>query len=175
MATKKGGRGRRKFNLRMVRVNSENAVGALATLDVLSAGLTANAADKIRFISLIGSWTWSDIQQITDDAMSFGVAHSDYTAAEIEECLEATGSMDLGDKVAGEQANRLVREIGTFNGLATAAGGGIQFNDGKPVKTRLNWLMSAGDSLVVWVRNASTLVYVTGSEITFAGKLWVKD
>ncbi len=169
------GRSRRKFNLRKVRINSENAVGALATLDVASAGLTATTADKIRFISLIGSWTWSDLQQITDDAMAFGVAHSDYTAAEIEECLEATGSMDLGDKVAAEKANRLVREIGMFSSVTSAAGSGVQFNDGKPVKTKLNWLMSAGDSLVVWVRNSSSLVYVTGSSINFAGNLWVKD
>ncbi len=168
-------RARRSF-LRRVRVNAVLSVGALAALDVISGAITSAAADKLRFISLIGSWSWSDIGAVIDDSMSFGVAHSDYTAQEIEECLEATGSIDLGDKLAMEKSNRLVREIGIFsNATNVAAVGGSSFNDGKPVKTRLNWLMSAGDTLQVWVRNASATVYTTGSEIVFSGNLWVKD
>ncbi len=115
------------------------------------------------------------MQQITDDGLQFGFAHSDYTAAEIEECLENTASMDLGDKIAREQADRWVRVIGAFNGLATAAGGGVQFNDGKPVKINLNWLMAAGDTLNMWMRNSSGTVYLTGSSIATQGSLWVKD
>ncbi len=47
----------------------------------------------------------------------FGVAHSDYTDAEIEQVLENTGSWNSGDKVQQEIAGRLVRIIGTFVGL----------------------------------------------------------
>ncbi len=166
---------RRKFNLRKVKVNSGIAVGALAAADVTAAAVTAAAADKLRFISVIASYTWTDVQQITDDACVFGFAHSDYSAAQIEECLEATGGIDLGDKLAQEKTNRLVREIGTFSSVTSALGSGVQFNDGKPVKTKLNWLMSAGDTLNMWARNASGVVYVTGSNLKIAGTLWVKD
>ncbi len=173
MAAKKSKR--RRFNLRRVRVTTSPAVGALAADDVTSVAITAAVADKLRIMSLDATYSWSDIQQITDDGLTFGVAHSDYSAAEVEECLEANGSIDLGDKIAQEQANRLVRTIGTFSGLATAAGGGITFNDGKPVKTRLNWLLSEGDTLNMWFRNGSSLVYVTGSSVLVDGSLWVKD
>ncbi len=166
----------RRSNLRRVRVNAVLSVGALAALDVTSGAMTDAVADKLRFISLIGSWGWSDIGAVIDDGMSFGVAHGDYSAQEIEECLEATTGIDLGDKLALEKTNRLVREIGMFtNTTSVAAVGGSSFNDGAPVKTRLNWLMSEGDTLQIWVRNASATVYTTGSEIIFSGNLWVKD
>ncbi len=129
----------------------------------------------MRFISLHASYSISNLAAVIDDSFAFGVAHGDYSAAEIEECLEAGGAMDIGDKIAREQANRLVREIGTINGSAQSAGEGLTFNDGKPVKTKLNWLMGEGDPLQMWVRNNSATVYTTGSQLTIAGKLWVKD
>ncbi len=160
--------------MRKVRISSSTAIGALATLDVNSGLLTPVAADKIRLMTLDGSWSWSDKAAI-DGAMEFGVAHSDYSAAEIEECLEATGSFDLGDMVSQEQANRKVRTIGTFGSGPSTANSDAEHNDGRPVKTKLNWLLSAGDSLNVWFRNGSGTVYTTGSAITFSGNLWVKD
>ncbi len=147
----------------------------MASNDVIVAAITNAAADKLRFISLNASWTWADLAQITDDAMAFGVCHSAYTAAQVEEALEAVGAIDLGDKLAQEKSNRLVREIGTFSSITTAIGGSVGFADGEIVKTKLNWLMSAGDTLNVWVRNSSGVIYVTGSAIKCNGVLWVKD
>ncbi len=169
-------RAKRKFNLRRVRIANSAAVGALATLDVLGAALTPNAADKVRVISANLAWSWSDIASIADDSLEFGLAHSSYTDAQIEEALEATGSWDLGDKVAQERGNRLVRSIGVISGEGLVSSNqGAQFNDGKPVKTKLNWLLSAGDAITVWMRNASGTVYSTGSALTTVGDLWVKD
>ncbi len=150
-------------------------LGALAAADVVSGVIGDPAEDKLRFISLNASYSWANKTDI-DDGCEFGLAHSDYTAAEIEECLEAQGAIDLGDKVAQEQANRLVRSIGTISGpSAPAAAGGIQWNDGRQHKVRLNWLMAAGDQLQLWMRNGSSAVYTTGSSITAQGDLWVKD
>ncbi len=162
------------YGLRRVRVASVLPVGALATLDVIAGAITNAAADKIRFISLIASWSWSDMQAALDDTMEFGVAHSDYSAAEIEECLEAGGSLDLGNKVEQERANRLVRTIGILSNPAGAQSA-AEFNDGKPMKTRLNWLMSAGDTLSMWARNGSGTVYTTGSDLVVSGNLYVRD
>ncbi len=172
---KKGRRTRRKFSLRRVRVAASVAIGALATLDVNTGLLTSAAADKLRFISLNASYAWSDFGALADDTLEFGVAHSDYSAAEVEESLEAAGSIDLGDKVAQERANRLVRRIGIITSTSAGTLAGRNFNDGVPVKTRLNWLMSAGDTLNIWFRNGSGTVYTTGSAITCIGDLWVKD
>jgi len=164
---------KRKFNMRKVKLASSSSIGALAAADVVSNPITNALTDKLRFISVDATYTLSDAVT-ADDGHSFGLAHSDYTAAEVEECLEAGGSLDLGNKVAQEQANRLVREIGTFGSVPVTTGG-LMFNDGKPVKTRLNWLMSEGDTLNLWIRNGSGAVYTTGSAILINGNLWVKD
>ncbi len=167
---------RRKFNLRRVRLASSFAIGALASTDVISSAITAVAADTYRLMSIKSTWSISNLGAVIDDAFQFGVAHSDYSAAEIEECLEATAAIDLGDKVAQEQAGRLVRTIGqiTKHGLGVI-GGGLPFNDGRPVSTRLNWKMSIGDTLVGWVRNGSGTVYTTGASLVLQGDLYLKD
>ncbi len=166
----------RDFRLRRVTISSQSAAGALATGAVVVNNIINAVADKLRLISIDASYSWSGIGANVDDGCSFGFAHSDYTAAEIEECLEAITSIDLGDKVAQERANRLVRYIGTIGNTGGApAAGGASFNDGKRVKVRLNWLLSAGDQLGLWIRNASGVVWTTGSQVTISGDLWVKD
>ncbi len=166
---------KRRSNLRRVRVASSSAVGALASLDVVINAITQVSANRYRAISFICSYNWSN-KSAADDAAVFGLAHSDYSAAEIEECLESQAGIDQGDKVAQEQANRLVRLIGQFSsGGEGGVSGGAQFNDGKTIKVRLNWLMGIGDTITLWIRNASGTVFVTGSNITIQGDLWVKD
>jgi len=170
-------KGRRRFNLRKVRIASGIAVGALAAGDVIASAGTNAVADKLRIISVDCAYGVSDLAAQVDDSFQFGWAHSDYTAAEIEECLEAGGAIDLGDKIAQERGNRLVREVGMISssGLTASGGGGFPFNDGRRVKTRLNWLLSAGDTLNLWVRNASGVIYTTGSSLQANGDIWVKD
>ncbi len=162
----------RRFNLRKVRIAASTAVGALAAGDVISGAMTAVSANKYRVTSIKASYAIAD-KAVIDDTQQFGIAHSDYTAAEIEECLEATASIDVGDKIAQERANRLVREIGTMVDYGESTDGG--FNDGRPVKTKLNWTIGIGDTLVLYVRNGSGTVYTTGSTIVAKGELWVSD
>ncbi len=160
-----------RYSLRRVRISANSAIGALAALDVITNAVIAGAGDTYRLISVDCSYALID-STVADDGQSFGLAHSDYTAAEIEECLEATTAIDLGDKVAQEKANRLVRMIGTF---APGSDAGEQFNDGKRVKVRLNWKMSIGDTITLWIRNSSSTIYTTGALISMNGDLWLKD
>ncbi len=164
---------RGSYSLRQVRLAASLPVGALDTLDVgATQALTNASTDPYRLISIIASYNWSDVTT-NDDGMTFGVAHSDYTSAEIEECIEAQASIDRGDKFAQEQANRLVRTIGTFQKASGASDG--EFNSGKMTKIRLNWKMNTGDTLNLWFRNGSDTIYTTGSDILVNGSLWVKD
>ncbi len=166
----------RRFNLRKVRIAASTAIGALAASAVISGAMTAASANKYRVTSVKASYSISDLGAGIDDVQQFGIAHSDYTAAEIEECIEATGSVDIGDKIAQERANRLVREIGTMeSGSSPPTGGALSFNDGRPVKTKLNWVIGIGDTLVLYVRNGSGTVYTTGSNIVAKGEMWVSD
>ncbi len=173
--TRKGSR-RRPFNLRRVRVQANFGVGALAAADVVVGVITAATTGTLRVMSIKASWSIVNLADAVDGGFEFGVAHSDYTAAEIEECIESQASMDIGDKVANEQSNRLVRTIGVISNTGGAvAASELIFNDGRPVKTKLNWLLSIGDTLNMWVRNSSGTIYTTGSSLSVIGEIWVKD
>ena len=137
--------------------------------------MTPAVTNTLRVISLKAAWSLINLGAIADDGAEFGVAHSDYSASEIEEALEAATSIDIGDKVAQEQANRLVRSIGFFTGNPEASSQSLSFNDGKITTTKLNWVLSIGDSIAVWVRNGSSLVWTSGAAIATIGNLWVKD
>lgn len=171
-----GKKARRRFNLRKVRITSTVVIGALASLSTVKGVGTSATTNTLRVMSVEASYGITELGAAIDDGFSFGWAHSDYTAAEIEECLEATLSMDIGNKIAQEQANRLVRQVGMINTDGTPiAGGGLRFDNGKMVKTRLNWALAIGDTLDLWVRNASGTVYTTGASILANGHIWVKD
>ncbi len=167
-------RSRRKFNLRRVRISSNMVIGALASQDVVDGDFTVISSNSYRLISLNCAWSIVDLAAFIDDGQEFGVAHSDYSAAEIEECLEAQTSIDPSNKIENEQANRLVRTIGMMPG-DPGTDAGMTFNDGRPVKTKLNWKMGIGDKVRMWVRNGSQNVYTTGSQLTAIGDIWVRD
>ncbi len=168
-------KGKRSFNLRRVRANASITVGALGTKSLVASAATGVVENTLRVISTKCTFTWSGIGAAIDDSLEFGWAHSDYTAAEIEEALEASGSMSPSEKIQAEQANRFVRLIGTISAASVADGGGVAFNQGRPVKTKLNWLLIEGDTLKLWARNGSGVVYTTGSTLSMVGDLWVKD
>ncbi len=168
------GRRRRTFNLRRVRIAGGTSAGALASGDVIVAAITAVVTDPIRVITADLSHQIIDLGAVADDGYEFGYAHSDYTAAEIEECLEQSGTIDLGSKIAQEQGNRLVRTVGVISPQPVVSAGG-QFNDGKTMKTKLNWRLSSGDTLNLWIRNSSQTAWTTGSVLTANGNLWIKD
>lgn len=169
----KRGANRRKFNLQEVRVAAAVSAGALAALDLAQAAMVLASGDTYRLISCKLAYNWLDIQAAIDDGAQFGLSHSDYTDAEIEECLEAGTSMDLGNKVGQEQANRLVRQIGTIGNRA-ASGGGMAYRNGEMIHTKLNWLMAIGETLNLWVRNSSGTVWTTGSSLGATGSIWIK-
>ncbi len=165
---------RRKFSGRVVRLSTNVTVGALATADVTSGPVTSATTAQTRVISMKAVYSWVEKAQI-DGACEIGLAHSDYTAAEIEECLEANASMDVGDLIANEQARRMVRTIGVFaGGGATADGNEIALNNGNPIHTRLNWVLSQGDAIELWMKNGSGVIYTTGSSISVLGSVFVK-
>ncbi len=156
MGKKRGYKGYRKLPF-----TNNVAGGTLAADDVTITALTEVMTEERRVLSID---TTVAMQGLTagDGPLQYGVAHSDYTAAEIEEALEAAGAWDEGDLVAQEAAKRLVREIGILTEEETA------LNDGQPVKTRLNWRIATGDTLQFWIRNRG-IQMTTGSEVLTQG------
>ncbi len=167
-------RRRRSFNLRKVRIFDSLAAGALAAADVVSGVLVPSSITPYRVTSVQLSYSFTDIGATQDDGQEFGLAHSDYTAAEIEECLEIINSVDQGNKIAQEQANRLVRTIGMMQG-APGTGASKSFNNGVPKKTKLNWYIGNGDGINIWIRNGSGTIWTAGAQLTSLGHMWIKQ
>ncbi len=165
MAVAKNRRGGRRAykGYRKLPFTATSALGTTSADDVTSTALTPVMTETRRVLSLEATYA---LQGLTagDGPLEYGVAHSDYTAAEIEEALEADASWDEGDKVAQEQAKRLVRQLGVFSEEETA------LNEGRLIKTRLNWLLATGDTLQFWIRNRG-INASTGAEILGQGHL----
>ncbi len=102
------------------------------------------------------------------------LAHSDYSSAEIEEFIENTGSWDEGDLVNQEIASRKIRKIGVFETIGDVTDE-VVLNDGKPVKTKLNWILNQGQTLQMMGYNLGTAAFTTTAPVVRAdghANLW---
>ncbi len=141
-------------------------LGALVAGDLASAAIGPTMKNEGRVSSVELAWSLRDLSN-EEGPIYFGVAHPDYTSAEIEESVEAdvTGP---GQMIERERGNRLVRMIGVFSGQ----GEDEKFNDGRPVKTKLNWVFQdASKPLAYWAYNISTVTLTTGARLVGIGHL----
>jgi len=159
---------RRAFNLRTVRTSTELPVLTLATDTAKTVGLTGVSANRYRVKSVHATIT-AIAMTSGDGPLTVGYAHSDYSLTEIKESLEAFAAIDQGDKVAQEQANRLVRIVGSIAEFSQV------MNDGKPIKTKLNWLIGIGDEVNLFIFNENTASFTTGCVVNCQGNLWIQD
>ncbi len=160
---------KRRFNLRRVRVTPELALGTLATDTAVVNALTVVAPSSYRAISCKATWSLIGLTA-GEGPITVGYAHDDYSVTEIKECLEAAASIDPGNKIAQEQSNRLIRIVGTLSES------NVDLNEGKPIKTRLNWLIGVGHAINMFAYNEGTAANLTtGAVARCQGDLWVKD
>lgn len=126
--------------------------------------------EKGRISSIDTTWGLSDWTAGADDGpIVVGVAHGDYTDAEIEEVIENTGSWDIGDKIAQEVGKRLVRIVGAFGSDTAGVFKQIVLNDGKKIKTKLNWQVATGNTLKVFAYNSGTSALADGAIVRLNG------
>ncbi len=180
MLAKHGTRGRgrqRRFtaDMKLVQMDGSLALATLGANTLLGGGLIGVANEAFRLISLKGYWSLRNFTE-GEGPIVFGVAHGDYSDAEIEECLEVSTGMTRGDKVANERANRLVRRIGQFAASSGITGSSADevYNMGRPYRTRLNWAMPTGQAVRVWAWNKSGATLTTGAVILFNGKSLIR-
>ncbi len=108
---------------------------------------------RTRISSVVATYSLSNYTPVADAGpWLVGLAHSDYSAAEIEEWIENTGSWEEGNLIQQEIADRKIREVGVFDD-PDAAADSVVLNDGLPIKTKLNWILTIGQTLDVWVYN----------------------
>ncbi len=161
---------RRAFTLRGVRASPSISLGALAAITVFAGAIFGNADGAYRIMSYTGTWSIEN-HTAGEGPIVVGFAHGSYTVTQIKEAIESGASISIGNKLADEHAGRLVRRIGTFSGNSTEE----TLNDGKPIKTRLNWAIPIGTNFNLFAYNDSTATLTTGTIVRTNGKGWVKD
>ncbi len=137
-------------------------LGTLGASALISDLWDETVKERTLISSIVCNWSLARVTN-PQGPIVFGVAHSDYTDSEILAVITATGSWDGGDKIAQEVAKRLVRQIGTLQSTGSPAAGetDYRFNDGRTMKTKLNWLLNEGDTLRMWAFNRSAAALST--------------
>ncbi len=141
---------------------------------------TNTVTERTRCTSIKMLYTYSGYTVADNQGpIMVGVAHSDYTLVEIEEWIEQSTSWAVGDLVAKEVSGRKIRKIGVFpiSGVTAAVGQATVLNDGRPIRTRLNWMLNTGQGLSMWAYNMGTIaIGTTNPNVNFNGKanLFVK-
>ncbi len=157
-------------------VDEEVALTTLASKDVVGAIFDEVVNERTLVSSLVAAWALNNFTPGANiGPFAFGVAHSDYTDAEIEEYLEQTGQWDEGNLQSQEVSKRKIRRIGVIGGDIDDAADIGQFNDGRPKKTKLNWILLQGQSLRLWAYNmGSANVATTAPSLVCNGhvNLW---
>ncbi len=139
----------------------------LAAGDVVGGNFDETVPDSTLCSSIVAAYTFGSILNDADGPYVFGVAHSDYTDAEILEYLVNDGSWTRGNQIGQEMARRKIRRIGSWaaNQAATANTGDYMWNEGRKVKTKLNWMLQEGQTLKYWVFNRGGVAVSTGNLI----------
>ncbi len=156
-------------DMQLVAIQGTMGLSTLGSLAAIAAAATNTSDNEFRAISVKATWSLRDLTA-GEGPISVGLSHGDYTAAEIEEFIEAEGAMTRLDKIAQEQANRLIRRVGTFSGLAEAE----TLNDGRPIRTKLNWAIADGGTVDFWAYNHSGAVLTTGAVVEILGRLFLR-
>ncbi len=151
-------------------VDEQTALGTLSAAALLRDLFDETVDERCLLSSIVATYSFGEGAG-NQGPIRVGLAHSDYTAAEISEYIDNTGSWSEGNKISQEISKRLVREIGVFTG-ETPEG---SLNDGKPIKTRLNWILGEDQGLQSWYINEDTSVLTTGLIMHIDGhvNLWV--
>ncbi len=156
------------------RVKEGLALSTLAAQTLLSDTWDSAVVERTLISSVVATWALKDITGAAGDGpIICGLAHSDYSDAEIEEVIENTGSWDEGNLVQQEVAKRKVRIVGIFNETQGDVNTAV-LNDGKPIKTKLNWILTTGDTLKMWAYNQGGSALTGTADLTAAGhaNLW---
>lgn len=137
-----------------------NTLGALAdaTVKIQESTLTLNQDFHCVSMEILASAT---NHTATEGPYMLGIAEATLTVTEIKEAIEAQPLSEF-DIPAIEHAKRKVRLLGSFDGLATEE----HFNDGDPIRAKLNWRVPSGKDLpLVFVVNRSSAPLTTGTLI----------
>ncbi len=137
-------------------------LGTLAQQTLISGTVGDSVTEKAYCSSVVATYSLDEMTTAAGDGpIVVGVAHSDYTDAEIEAWFENTGSWEQGDLVQNKEiGRRLCKVVGTFRNPQDSTDS-WPLNDGRKIKTRLGWMLTTGQTLRFWAYNSGTSALAT--------------
>ncbi len=154
-------RRRRKFRAYLRgRVHQKIPIGTLGAATLVAQALQDSVTEKAFVTSIVATWALSNVTPSGSGPLLVGVAHGDYTAAEIEAFIENSTSWDRGDLITQEVNRRKIKIVGVFD-EPTSADDEVRLQDGRMIKTKLNWVLETGQSLDLWAYNRGSVAYAT--------------
>ncbi len=162
MMAKKRSSGRRRMG-RYIRgeVDEELALGTLNAKVVVSAGFDNQVVERTFISSVVARWAMKNVTpSATAGPVLVGLAHGDYTAAEIEEWIENTGGWAEADQIGQEVGKRKIRKVGIFPNSDSVTQA-VVLNNGKAIRTKCGWILTTGQSLQAWAYNLGTGSFAT--------------
>jgi len=159
-------RRRRKFRAYLRgNINLELSFAGLAANDLASQVVNDVVGNTTFVSSLKASFA---IHKLTPTSgvgpILFGVAHSDYSDAEIEAWIEQANSWEVGDLITREVTGRKIKQIGMM-GATSAVTEVDLFQDGKDITTKLNWILNTSQNLNFWVYNAGNAAVASSTPV----------
>ncbi len=157
------------------QVNSGLVLGTLAATTLVGSLLGDVLTEKAWLSSVKAVWALQGFTPVsTDGPLRVGVAHSDYSDAEIEAWIENSMSWEQSDKIGQEIARRKIRQVGIFQSVDLSSSEAAVLNDGKPIHTKCNWQLTTGQTLKIWAYNEGSDALTTGATVHVSGhcNLW---
>ncbi len=142
-------------------MDEQLSLGTLAAKTAVKGNFDQTVNERTFVSSVVATWALSEFTKSSGDGpILVGLAHSDYSAAEIEAVIENAGSWNEGDLVAQEVGARKIRRIGIFATPDDEAQT-VVLNDGRPIKSKLGWTLLQGQTLAQWAYNLGTSALAT--------------
>ncbi len=156
-------------------VNAELTTSVLAAKTASKSDFADVVVEGTRISSILAAYSMQNFTLAVDSGpIMVGVAHSDYSVAEIEQYIENVDSWNKTNLIqTREIAKRFIRQVGIFEN-PKAITESVSLNDGKKIKTKLNWPLATGQTLSLWAYNVGTQGLVTAVDIDCRGhaNLW---
>ncbi len=151
-----------------VEFSESFALGTLADGAAAVSNLTGgSASDNFYATSVEASWSMEALTA-GEVPIVVGLAHSDYSAAEVEAWIENTASFSQDDLVAQEVSRRKIRNVGQFSDTDETD---LVLNEGNKFKTICKFLVNEGKTINAWAYNKSGSALMTGAVINIQGEI----
>ncbi len=142
-------------------IDQSMPLGTLAAKDLIKQDLGDTVNERSWISSVKLSWTLSVFTPTAGvGPVLVGIAHSDYTAAEIEGFIEDAGSWDEGNLVRQEVAKRKIRIVGAFE-VPDDAADAVRLRQGRSITTKCGWILNQGQTITTWVYNQGSVAIGT--------------